>query len=377
MRKMMICSHDHCYGCAACKQICPKNAISMIPDKMGFLYPKIEEKNCIQCRLCLKICPANQVPSFVHLPQTAFALKNRDEKMRRISQSGGACLLLGKCVIEKGGVVYGAAMNGDEVRHIRIVSTDELPRIAGSKYVQSNTEEIWRDVALDLQKEKRTVLFFGTPCQCSAAKALFARARNLLTVDIICHGVPGPRIWKDYVKHVTRTEHAQVISYQFRDLQEPWGITSERIELSDGNVLKRKDYLDLFYSNAIARLSCSTCPYARIERVGDVTAGDYWGIEESHPDFADDLGVSAVLVNTGKGFTLFQQILNDAEVIKTSYEDIRKVNVPLNRPAGLSRQRWIYELIYGLFGISGMLIYRHLSKTIKRAVKGAENNEHE
>ena len=186
----MICNKDNCTGCFACYNICPKNAIKMVEDNNGFIYPEIDKEKCVNCKLCEKICPSiNKVQYYKK--QKCYAMYSKDEKVRVKSTSGGIATTFSINVINSGGVVYGAAYDKNcAVKHIRVTDIDGLKKLQGSKYVHSYINDTYKRVKEDL-KNNREVLFIGTPCQVAGLKKFLSRDYDkLILVEIICDGVP-------------------------------------------------------------------------------------------------------------------------------------------------------------------------------------------
>ena len=187
-----ICKKNECTGCGLCVNKCPKSCISMhVDDKLGHIYPIINQSLCIDCGICYNICPTNY-PLEKHEPITAYAGWDKNIEEYKSSTSGGAASAISRYIIRKGGVVYGCAMlPGINVKHIRITKETEICKLKGSKYVQSNTYNVYNETLKDL-KEGKDVLFIGTPCQTAAIKKIAEKHdKNLFTVDLICHGVPS------------------------------------------------------------------------------------------------------------------------------------------------------------------------------------------
>lgn len=364
---MQICPNNVCYGCAVCENICPQHAIRMIKDEAGFLYPCIDIARCIECGKCKKVCPANGCIISFSLPVNVFAAKASDEVLRKESQSGGIAAVISEYVINNDGVVYGAALHDDmSVSHIRVDSDLELSRLQGSKYVQSIIREVLLQIKRDITDGKM-VLFTGNPCQCAAIRNYIGmKSDKLIVIDILCHGVPSPELWMNYVHYIEKSYKGKIRAADFRDRKDPWGESNERYEFTDNRVIKSKEYLSLFYSNVFARECCATCQYAQQERIGDVSIGDYWGIEDVCPDFIDNFGVSVVLVNTDKGKKLWDKLRDKVQAHETILLDACRKNEPLNRPAGMSKQRKYYIKCHKLFGINGVLRYNKLIQTATR-----------
>lgn len=225
-------------------------------------------------------------------------------------------------ILDNNGVVYGAAFQKDfSVKHIRAVNMGERKRIQKVKYVQSETRHVFEMVLCDL-KSGVDVLFTGTPCQVSALKAYLEKKRvdtsKLICCDMICHGVPSPMIWKEYLKYVECKFKAQIDEVDFRDKEFGWDSQFESFRLRGRREkVVTNDYSVLFSKCVMLRPACHKCPYSTISRVGDLTMGDFWGIEKINPSFNDNLGTSLILVNSEKGMKLLSQLHGEFEMFET------------------------------------------------------------
>lgn len=332
----------------------------MKEDAEGFLYPQTDVPACIDCGLCEKTCPMLSDTGREN-PLDVLAAINQDTGIRDGSSSGGAFTALASKVIADGGVVAGAAFDGRcEVHHEFVSSVAELGRLRGSKYVQSRTENTFRQTAQYL-KEGRPVLFSGTPCQIKALRLFLGREYPLLyTVETVCHGVPGPGVWRAYLSDVLGKSMASV-RYQssvltldgglkvcFRDKSSGWKDYHVVIGSSGGeNILDERHaknrYMRLFLSDIALRPSCYACRAKNGRSGSDISIADYWGADRLMPEFYDDKGTSLVIINSEKGKRLFLSAASSAPGIRyagTSLDDARKFNagfsenvrVPYMRP---------------------------------------------
>ena len=302
-------SQEACYGCTSCAVACPAQAIHMKSDENGFPVPVVDAAKCTRCGYCETVCPVRIHGAHDNYEQPlVYGVKNRNDEIRRDSSSGGAFYALAETVLGcyAGAAVYGCAYDEHIVaRHERATDKDGLRRFMGSKYVQSDLGNIFEEVRRDLS-ERRSVLFSGTPCQISGLKAFLGkRYDNLFTVDIVCHGVMSPLIFKEHIQYVEKKKRKSVSGYYNRSKVLGWGRHVEEIVFSDGSrdfsSVLVQSYRTLFFSNNGLRSPCYSCRYSNLEREGDITLGDFWGIENVLPAFRDDLGVSLMLVNTEKG----------------------------------------------------------------------------
>ncbi len=299
-----------CCGCGACEQRCPKQCISMQADEEGFLYPQADAALCIDCGLCEKVCPViNRAAA--RRPMAVYAARNPNRNVRAASSSGGIFTLLAESVLAAGGVVFGAKF--DErwgVEHDYTETPDGLAAFRGSKYLQSRTGRTFKQAERFL-RQGRTVLYSGTPCQIAGLRRYLRKDyANLVAVEVVCHGVPSPLVWKRWLKETVEKAGgtvAEVARVNFRDKCSGWKNYSLSIyarghsaplcrELSAENSYMRGFLADLFL-----RPACYACPSRDFSSGSDITLGDFWGIGTLLPDLDDDGGVSVVTANTGRG----------------------------------------------------------------------------
>lgn len=350
-----ICQKFNCCGCSSCVQYCPKQCITMMEDEKGFLYPHIEKSLCVDCGLCEKVCPyLNKVE--VHEPLKVFAAVNPNDAVRMQSSSGGVFSLLAETVINDGGVVFGARFNDDwTVRHDYTETIEELVLLRGSKYVQSVIEDSYKKTKSFLD-EGRKVLFSGTGCQIAGLK-LFLRKdyRNLLTVEIACHGVPSPLVWREYVKKVSGGKELSNIC--FRDKRNGWNGYGLSFMGAEGEELNyepasKNDFMQCFLNDLCLRPSCSNCPAKAGASGADLLIGDFWGIDGMHPEMYDDKGCSLVIANTTKGEQLFESL--GAKYLETSYEEAYRYNPCIISPSHESRYALIFWHYFQKNGIKAV-----------------------
>ena len=348
-----VVAKNDCCGCASCVQKCPKNAIMMIENEEGFLYPKIDEQKCVNCGLCSKVCPQlKKIKNIGNDYPKAYAMRNKNDEELRKSSSGGIFSILANQVLENGGVVFGAAYSDDlSVNHVRIENKSELDKVRGSKYVQSNINNAYREAEIEL-KNNREVLFTGTPCQIAGLKSyLMKEYDNLITADLVCHGVPSQKLFHTYVDYLSNRFKSKVINYNFRSKEKKgWGLVS-RVETEDGRVRFIEPDFDPYYSNfldsTIYRENCYGCHYANYNRVSDITLADYWGINGIHPDFYNEEGNSLVLINTEKGEKVISSMDDKLELVKTDLDKAASHNKNLKQPSHRNNRRnYIYKEIY-------------------------------
>lgn len=314
-------AEDKCVGCGACATVCAKGAIRVIKNGEGFLHAYVDSSKCVDCGLCKKACPALNDPEKHSISEDVLAFKAEDA-IRKNSTSGGAFAALARAVLAEGGVFYGAKLEDNRrVRHVRGATETDILSMQGTKYVQSDMTESLSLIAEDL-KSDTLVLFSGTPCQVDAVNR-FVEARRLpkdklITVDIICHGVPSPKIYGEYIDWLVDEIGTSVEEYKFRSKKISWRGNSCMAILTDGREVKNdkrlNGFMNLYYSDNITNKSCYNCQYTSTERVSDITISDYWGIESILPEFEDALGVSMVILNTDKGNELFAKVYGERGV---------------------------------------------------------------
>ena len=383
---IQIKNKKDCCGCSACVQRCPKHCISLKEDAEGFLYPQVDESTCIDCGLCEKVCPIlHQHES--NKPLFVYAAKNRDGKIRMSSSSGGVFTALAETVISEGGVVFGACFDDKwEVMHTYADTLEGLSKLRGSKYVQSRMEFCYQQAETFL-KAGRKVLFSGTPCQISGLKLYLRKGyENLLTVDIVCHGVPSPGVWRKYLKEqvallrekntvLLRPIHgrdALVEGISFRDKSLGWKKYSFALVLSTTNGSGEKfsfcsripftenTFMRGFLANLYLRPSCYACPAKCGKSGSDITIGDFWGIEHVKPEFDDDKGMSCVLVNTDQGYKMVAWI-DKVERLTVDYGDVYRYNPALEESVKMTKKR---ERFYVAFAES-----RRLTKIVYKLTR--------
>ena len=328
-----IIEKDKCCGCHACFNICPKNAISMQEDERGFLYPVINEEKCINCNMCKKVCPVLNRKEELENKIMAYACYNRNLTERLKSSSGGIFCLIAKEIINRNGVVFGAAFDENfGVTHTYIENVKELKQFMGSKYTQSKIGTSYKDVKNFLDNG-RYVLFTGTPCQIEGLKSYLKKDYDkLYTQDIICHGVPSPKVWKKYLEYQKNKNKEEIKDISFRDKEHGWELS--RMKISFNTKIYSKDsnndiYMQAFLKNICLRESCYNCSFKKKNRLSDITLADYWGINKVHPKMNDNKGISLVLVNSKKGIELFNNIKEKIIYKETNLDKAIKYNPAL------------------------------------------------
>ena len=301
----LICFHNQCTGCFACRAVCGKDAISIITDAQGRTLPEIDPEKCISCGACRKVCPQRN-PALLHAPEECYAARGRNFKGIHNSSSGGISAILAETFTRNGKSVCGAVVADGRVVH-RIIRAGENPApLQGSKYVQSDISGVYGEIRKEL-REGREVLFFGTPCQVDAVNRLFGKNEKFFSVDIICHGVPPVDYLNSHLKNITGGRKYD--RFRFRGYPDDY-----TLKIYDGEeafyskTVNEDPYFYGFLNGVIMRENCYNCRYTRSSRTGDLTIGDFWGIDRKTLKNSYDGNISVVLVNTEKGKELFGMI---------------------------------------------------------------------
>lgn len=317
-----------CFGCGACQAVCSAEAISMVPDEEGFLYPVINTERCVDCGLCSSVCPAGQ-PVEPREGQ-AYAVRCNDLELLQKSASGGAFSLLAEQILGEGGLVCGAVFDKDfKVCH---VLSDDITPMRKSKYVQSDLTGIYTEIRSAL-KNGRQVLFTGTPCQCDGVRRFFGPDETgLILVAIVCRGVQSPGLWKDYIAHISNGKKLEAYCFRDKRIKNDGHTVSYTVGGQEQAVSMGNDPFSRLYMKCLTlRPSCYQCPYTRQELPFDLTIGDFWGVEKVHPELADGMGTSLVIARTEAGRALMKAIKPYALVLENSREAIDQP--ALNTPA--------------------------------------------
>lgn len=338
---------DDCCGCSACYSICPVSAIQMDSDEEGFLYPTIDKAKCIGCQKCVKVCTFKSNNTTDMSPKAyAARIKDRTELMN--SSSGGMFTALSDWILENGGAVIGAVYNYEKHCTELSLITERVLRdkARGSKYMQSLSGNIFKQSKEWLINNKdRKLIFFGMGCQTAGFKQYIETeglSERVYFIDIICHGVPSPKIWKEYISGKAKTKKVSYIS--FKDKRNGWNNPFAFARI-DNIEVALQDYVNIFYSRCALRPSCHVCPYAAVKRDSDITIGDFWGIENVLPDFYEASGNSLVLVHTDKGMSLMQECNSSIIKQEVPIKDCLQPN--LVEPTKASEERDKFWRHYG------------------------------
>lgn len=336
----MICEKAYCTGCTACVVSCPKNAVSMKEDEKGFIYPHIDQTACVDCGLCKKICPQNKINEKINPNiRKIYAAFSRNSDIRRNSSSGGMFTELAQSIIQSGGVVFASRMDDSchELYFDRCERVEDLSKFRGSKYMQSHPKYIFNDVRDELESGKN-VLFVGTACQVAGLKSFLKKDYSMLfTVDIICHGVPSPKLWRDYLEQLEQSNRCSAKKVNFRYKRPSWTEFSLFVEFENGKQFMQSKfdnpYLISFLKEIALRNNCYSCSYTNTERMGDITLADFWGYKST--DFKmrnTEKGISLVLINSDKGAKLFNELTPRISYAEKRLKDAIGGNRSLKEP---------------------------------------------
>lgn len=315
---------EKCCGCSACEMICSVNAIQMKEDNEGFLYPVVDNSVCVKCKQCLSVCPINKaaIKNNQMKPNT-YAVKHKNPETRELSRSGGIFTALTDYVLQMNGVVYGAVLQKDfSVKHMRASTEEQRNAMRNSKYVQSMIGDTFKSVKKDL-KENKHVLFSGTSCQVDGLLSYLGGSNErLITIDIVCHGVPSLKVLQKYIKWRENLCGSKLGKFDFRNKVDfGWADHIETLWMRNGKRIDSKVFANIFYSDYALRPSCYVCPYKSIYHPSDISIADYWNIDKACPNFNDNKGVSLVLINSPKGEKYFDCVRESVVAKTTRIED--------------------------------------------------------
>lgn len=326
----LICFRSQCTGCFACRSVCSENAISIIVDAQGRTLPEIDLDKCTGCGACRRICPQRNKPAF-HKPLECYAARGKDSEAIRNSSSGGISAILAASFVRNKNAVCGSVIDKGRAGHRIVRDEKDLVLLQGSKYVQSDISGIYDEIRQELRSGKE-VLFFGTPCQVDAMNVFFGKNRNFYSVDIICHGVPPMEFLDHHLQQIT--EGKAYDRFRFRGSPDDFTLkVYSREELLYAGSDIEDTYFYAFLNSLTYRENCYNCRYAKAERTGDLTIGDFWGIDKKSLQNSYDGNISVVLVNTEKGRELFERIRPQLVCERRETEEAVRGNPQLRRPS--------------------------------------------
>lgn len=345
----MVSDHEACTGCGVCALSCPVGCITMKESGEGFFYPEVHKGKCIGCGLCEEKCHLNNKVRFEE--GKAYAVISRNEDELQSSSSGGVFSVLARNILDSGGLVVGCELHDGNPRHVMIRKPADLHRLRGSKYVESDLAPVLQELAEEAGSGRK-ILFSGTGCQIGAVKKLLGENDNIIYVEILCHGVPSRSLFQRHNDFIERKYGDKLTDIRFRCKENASWNTSYRFAYTfqSGRTVTVPAYKDAYYTHfikgSIMRPSCYRCAYAGGNRIGDITLGDYWGVENHHHELDASKGVSAVLVNSPAGEQLFNECSEELTVIPTKIQYIQErvhaLKAPIPRPA---ERDGIYALI--------------------------------
>ena len=335
-----IIEKNKCTGCTACMNNCPKGAISFEEDKDGFKYPVINQDKCIDCGLCKKTCPVLNTKENESINK-CYVGYHKDSNERLNASSGSIFSLIAEYILDNKGIVIGAAFDKDNhLKHIAIEKKEDLDPLRKSKYLQSDLNHIFSYIKEQLKSRK--VLFVGTPCQVAGLKAFIKNNDNLMTIDLFCHGVPSPKLFKKYIEELEEENDDKLINYDFRDNSTGWDTYSNKATFKTKEVRtdrRNNEYMKLFLSDIALRESCYNCNFKLGNKYSDITLGDFWGIKNYYPEMYNKEGVSAIIINSEKGRKVFDKINEKLESKKCQLSEIIKGNEALVNSAKKPKNR--------------------------------------
>ena len=338
-----------CTGCGACTNVCPVSAISMKTDREGFLYPNVKEMQCIECGKCLMACPVLVDTNSNSSTPEIWAVRASDD-LRAVSSSGGVFTILAEYILEEKGLVCGAAYDTEmNVHHMLVEKKEDLKKLRGSKYVQSDVRDVYQKIYTEL-KNGRTVLFTGTPCQNAALRNVVGEQEKLVQVDLICHGVPSQTLFTQYLSEVADGKKIKTVN--FRNKQFGWQSGKVQIQFEDQSeyigTTQNDPYEVGFYRNLTLQKCCSDCKFSEYPREGDLSIGDFWGISDIDRKQNDGKGTSIVFVNNQKGERVFSAI--QKRFYKTQSYPFQEIGgkiknrVHAKYPPNIKREKFFQEL---------------------------------
>ncbi len=380
--KILLKASRECTGCGACSAVCPRGAIERKPAGFGAWIPKIDPTLCVQCRLCEMVCHAEILKHTAE--KKSYIAYNQNREMRLLSASGGAFSALASYVLKIGGCVFGAELRFEDgqavAEHRMVTRTEDLPKILGSKYVESDCSKAYLQVKKELQKG-RTVLFSGCSCQIAGLKRYLGELdqTNLYTADLICHGVPGISLFRDYIKFLEKKHGGQIVRLSFRtkvqgETHFEVSATLEGAEKKEIKIpMEKSGYFRMFITEECYREACYQCSYASLDKPADLTLGDYFEAKEDYPQFfvGEDAidcngGISCVIAHSDRGQALLQKVGDalflrevDPKVVQASHKNLHK-------PSAYSKTRSVLKTLYAAFGYASVeAMYNARAKLMK------------
>lgn len=338
-----VLSKNKCTGCTACASICPKNAITMVKNEEGFMYPLIDNNKCINCGLCKKTCPV--INTYLNSAiNTCYVGFSNDEEILKKSSSGGIFSIIANFILQKDGIVIGATMDqNNRLKHIAICNDEELYKLRGSKYLQSDLNNVFCYIKDNIKEKK--ILFVGTPCQVAGLKAVVKNNKNLICIDVICHGVPSQKLFEKYIEELEFDNNEKLLHYNFRDKKTGWENYSNTAIFDTKQISQLatdNNYMKLFLSDVALRECCYDCNFKLGNKYSDITLGDFWGIKKYYPEMYNSNGVSAIIINTENGQNIFEEIKDNITYKESNLEYILDGNPSLKNSAKYYKERNLF-----------------------------------
>jgi coenzyme F420-reducing hydrogenase beta subunit len=372
-KHLEIYDKSNCMGCTACSSICPKSCIQMSADKEGFSYPVVDLSKCIECGKCVKVCPMlNPLKPREDSEFAAYAAVSNNKNILEDSSSGGVFYYLGLQVLKQGGVVYGAKFTDEfMVSHSKATTQEELKAFMGSKYIQSNIGYSLKDIKKELDSNY-WVLFSGTPCQIAGLKKYLNHDyEKLILCDFICTGVGSPKFFSYYLDYFANKFGEPIRTVSFRNKKHSWEYFQMVIKSKKHSYEKIRffdPFIKAFYSHKILRPSCYNCKYKRMNSGADIKLGDYWSVQSVHPNIANPMGVSLILIGSNKGDSLLKSVQDKLEITPTAYENVLLLNKSYSEVVKKPEDREDFFQILAE-NPSPEMVFKRLKKLTKTSLK--------
>lgn len=337
---------SQCSGCEACVQVCSQNAVAMKTDNEGFRYPVIDKSKCIDCGRCYECCPTKREELFYQNEQHCFGGYSNDSEILLKSTSGGAFSEIARAWCDENYVIFGAAQNEQLiVEHTYITDIGDLDALRKSKYSQSKVGTAFSDCKRFLEEGKK-VLFSGTPCQIAGLKAFLNREYdNLLTIDVICEGVPSPKLIRSFASYLEGKHKSKIVSLDYRDKdRDRWDFNVMSATFQNGKTAKIdrwfNPFFDFWMQHIMSRPACYECMYTSTKRVSDITLGDLWGVHIFCPElYNDNRGSSLMLSNTEKGFKTLESMRDLMTMRELELDTVLKYSNRMRNPIEYNERR--------------------------------------
>ena len=326
---IQIHDNDACCGCGVCAGVCPQGCIAMEEDAEGFLLPRINSEECVRCNLCEKVCPMINVSEDIPDPafnQKGYVVQHKNAQILEESTAGGAFTAIANNVVEKNGIVFGAVLSQDlyatpsAVYHKGVETKADLRFFRNSKYVQSYvSRSVIQEIKSTLE-QGRYVCFSGTPCQVEGVKrfldVLHIDQEKAVLVDVVCHAIPSPKAFRQYVSYMEKSGVPMIKSMRFRDKHYGYKYSTMNIVSNNNHCnyhrgIESDPWLRAYFSNICDRKTCYNCSFKKIHRVSDFTIWDCFQVDRLSREMDNDKGATRVLIHTRKGQSLFEQIKDD------------------------------------------------------------------